>query len=367
MNIYKNTAPYFDNLIVKNIASYLANLLIIWGALLIYYTQSYYVGFLRAETYTILYYIALFYTIGGGAYYYFYIFDQANSRSKKHTPSKGLLIIQAIIKIITQVIIKIISTARAGSEKSTMTQEEKTALLFGMVKFFFLPLMLNFLIVNYTILQANLHKFQNIENLLSITAFNNELFPIILTVIFTIDVAYFVFGYIFEADFLDNTVRSVEPTLLGWIVALACYPPFNGIVGFYLVWNANEYFAFESDIATFILRVFIIGFYIIYVSGSIALGTKCSNLTNRGIIDHFPYSIIRHPAYTAKNIAWWLTVLPLCLTLPFQDFIVACLAMAGWTYIYYLRAITEERHLLLDPDYQAYVKKVKWKFIPNLW
>ncbi len=43
---------------------------------------------------------------------------------------------------------------------------------------------------------------------------------------------------------------------------------------------------------------------------SIALGFKASNLTNRGIVTHGPYAFVRHPAYAAKNLAWWLGALP---------------------------------------------------------
>jgi protein-S-isoprenylcysteine O-methyltransferase Ste14 len=38
-----------------------------------------------------------------------------------------------------------------------------------------------------------------------------------------------------------------------------------------------------------------------------------------------------------------------------------------WAFIYYLRAMTEEAHLSADPDYVAYKKEVKYKFIPGIW
>ncbi len=39
------------------------------------------------------------------------------------------------------------------------------------------------------------------------------------------------------------------------------------------------------------------------------------------------------------------------------------LIMSG---IYYARAITEERHLSRDPEYQLYMKKVPYRFIPGV-
>ena len=82
-----------------------------------------------------------------------------------------------------------------------------------------------------------------------------------------------------------------------------------------------------------------------------ALGFKASNLTNRGIVSHGPYACVRHPAYIAKNLAWWIGALP-TLYCAFSSGDVraagySLLALCGWTTIYALRAITEERHLLL--------------------
>ena len=69
-----------------------------------------------------------------------------------------------------------------------------------------------------------------------------------------IDTLYFAFGYIFEANFLKNKVRSVEPTIIGWAVALVCYPPFNTAFNSSVGWYANEYITFESETAIFALR-----------------------------------------------------------------------------------------------------------------
>ena len=107
------------------------------------------------------------------------------------------------------------------------------------------------------------------------------------------------------------------------------------------------------------LRVAIIALIAIFVWATIALGTKCSNLTNRGIVGRGPYKYVRHPAYASKNAAWWLTVLPV---LSFGAFV----SMAAWSFLYYLRAATEERHLSRDADYVEYRKKVKHMFVPGI-
>jgi protein-S-isoprenylcysteine O-methyltransferase Ste14 len=72
--------------------------------------------------------------------------------------------------------------------------------------------------------------------------------------------------------------------------------------------------------------------------------------------------VVRHPAYVAKNVFWWLSLLPIVMDKP-----MAIVYMTGWSFLYFLRAVTEERHLRLDPDYVAYCEKVKYRFIPKLY
>lgn len=172
-----------------------------------------------------------------------------------------------------------------------------------------------------------------------------------------IDTLWFAFGYAFESKILKNEIRSVEPTILGWFVALICYPPFNSFLTRYTNWYANESVIFFSNEITFFARIVIILLLAIYVGATLALGAKSSNLTNRGIVSKGPYAVIRHPAYLSKNLIWWLTIIPIA-SWP------AVFGMAAWSFIYHLRTITEERHLSQDPDYIEYKKQVRYRYIP---
>ena len=243
------------------------------------------------------------------------------------------------------------------SETSFLEKEEKTALLFMGVKFFFLPLMVNFFINNF----SNLLQFKNSAiDLLGSFGSGASFFPwysTILAFAFTIDTFVFAAGYLFESTSLKNRVQSVEPTLLGWAVALICYPPFNSLVGRYVPWGANDHVLFWNEQWTTIFQIILVLLLTIYVTATLALGIRSSNLTNRGIVSRFPYSIVRHPAYISKNMIWWITLLPVI------DWKFA-MGMAFWSFIYYLRAITEEKHLSQDQKYNDYKKKVKWMFIP---
>ena len=102
--------------------------------------------------------------------------------------------------------------------------------------------------------------------------------------------------------------------------------------------------------------------FAVYVWASVALGFKASNLTNRGIVAKGPYKYVRHPAYASKNLSWWIMAIPFIIS----QGAVAVLGMAIVTFGYFLRALTEERHLSMDPDYVEYCKKVKYMFIPGI-
>jgi len=320
---------------------YFFNVLLIWLIVLIYSTTKYYTNFLRPETQATILYLAIAYTVIGLIYYLL---------KQRTNQTTGLTIFNIIKKI-----------AKLPSAKSlNITKQEKTTALFVLVKFFFLPLMLNFFYSNLFVVKSQISNLPGFLTLFTTNSFNHLLFPLIISFIFLIDTLYFSFGYSFESNTLKNKIRSVEPTIFGWIVALICYPPFNSLFTKYIDWHANIYIFTSNNIYTFIIKISIIILLLIYLSATLSLGTKCSNLTNRGIISRGPYSIVRHPAYISKNLVWWITIIPIA-TWP------AIISMVIWSSIYHLRTITEERHLSQDPDYIEYCKKVKYRYIPRIY
>ena len=247
-----------------------------------------------------------------------------------------------------------------------ISHEQKTSLLFYAVKMYFTPVMIGFLIDNSNSL---IRFFPTVTGFLKSGVIANGqniflslIYPALFYLILVIDTVIFAFGYIFESKKLKNIVRSVEPTALGWFVAIICYPPLNSLTANILGWYSSDFANFGNQNINVIAGFFSIALFIIYVWASIALGFKASNLTNRGIVSHGPYKYVRHPAYISKNLSWWLMALPIIKTAGF----IAIFSLAVWTLIYYLRALTEERHLIKDPDYVEYSKKVKYMFIPGL-
>lgn len=333
----KNT-EHTTNIKKESFYNYLCDILFISIAVLIYHYIPFYKTFLTPDTHREILVLAAGYAILGFPYYLYYGGSE---------PSKSRIIVRGIIAFF--------KSFKEKKKKKKKREEEdgrfKTAILFILVKFFYLPLMINFVF-------GHLNDFRNAD--IGIIYNYDRLYLFILNLFFFIDTIYYAFGYSVESKALNNEVKSVEPTLFGWAVALACYPPFNNFSGALLPWQKSDLVTFNVPAITFICRLLVIILTGIYLWATIALGTKCSNLTNRGIVARGPYAYVRHPAYISKNLSWWI------MSLPYLT-INNILFGLGWALIYYLRAITEEWHLSKDPDYKEYCKKVKWKFIPKVW
>ena len=176
---------------------------------------------------------------------------------------------------------------------------------------------------------------------------------------FLIDLLYCVLGYLLTLRILDTQVRSTEPTVFGWVVALVCYQPFYSVIGnFYLKYD--EYtVGWQAWLAGYpvvhaLWATAIIILTLIYGLSTVAFGLRFSNLTDRGIITSGPYRFTRHPAYLSKNLSWWLISVPFISQLGWLTAMRQCVLLVFLNLIYFLRARTEERHLGQDPTYLAY-------------
>jgi protein-S-isoprenylcysteine O-methyltransferase Ste14 len=161
-------------------------------------------------------------------------------------------------------------------------------------------------------------------------------------------------------------MRSVEPTFLGWFVALSCYYPFwNKIEGGYFAYNRDNYY-WDHWLANEPTWLVIWGsaillLLLIYMWASVAFGLRFSNLTNRGILTNGPYRFSKHPAYISKNLAWWLIAVPFISQTGAADAIQHSLLLLALNAMYFLRARTEEDHLSKDPTYLAYATRMNEK------
>jgi protein-S-isoprenylcysteine O-methyltransferase Ste14 len=181
--------------------------------------------------------------------------------------------------------------------------------------------------------------------------------------IFLSDVALACTGYLVSFRIFDTHVRRVEPTFMGWMVALVCYQPFwSGASSLYLNYSVDYVWGIwlrDRPILFMIWGSAILILYSIYLWATIMFGTRFSNLTHRGILTNGPYRWTKHPAYISKNLAFWLTFIPFVVSQNVGDSIRRCILLGLLNFIYYLRAKTEEANLSTDPVYVQYSEWMK--------
>jgi isoprenylcysteine carboxyl methyltransferase (ICMT) family protein YpbQ len=227
------------------------------------------------------------------------------------------------------------------------------------VKAFFLPFMLSGAVSNLPRL---------VENGVNLGDFGS-FYTGTLILIYGLDITFGSIGYIFTLRILNAGIKSADSTAFGWIVTICCYVPFSTFI-----WSRYlHYKNGTSDWATWLggepLLLVAWGTTIlltmcIYVWATVAFGLRFSNLTNRCVIYWGPYQWCKHPAYLAKNIAWWLMAVPFVAHGNLADSMRGCVCLMITNLIYYARAKTEERHMSMDRRYRAYLR---WISYNGLW
>ena len=220
-----------------------------------------------------------------------------------------------------------------------------------LVKAFFLPLM-------FVFLNSDLGAIWTMTELPSLTTLE-AVYSHSYDTLYLIDVLFACSGYVMTLRLFGTQIKSAEPTLLGWGVCLACYPPFWSTTATYLSYDQDNVYWGRLFSGSPLLYgawgTLILLFVVIYVWATISFGMRFSNLTNRGIITHGPYRWVKHPAYLTKNITWWLISVPFVAgTGDWGMALRSSVLLAGVNVVYFLRARTEERHLAADPAYRQY-------------
>lgn len=179
-----------------------------------------------------------------------------------------------------------------------------------------------------------------------------------IALLYLIDTTFAAVGYMSTTRALDAHVRSSNPSWLGWGSTLVCYPPF-------FAWLQDAGFNYRDDFSwsdwlppsSLIFHTWgllIVALTAVYAFSTVVFGIRFSNLTHRGILTHGPYRWTKHPAYLSKNLSWWLISIPFISSAGAVTASAHCAILLCVNCTYWLRAKTEERHLMVDPAYRAY-------------
>lgn len=218
-----------------------------------------------------------------------------------------------------------------------------------LVKGFFVPLMFVYLCANMADLQT----------LATLTVWTPaQWFDTAWLTLFSIDLGFTTAGYLCAFRLIDTHIRSCEPTVGGWLVALVCYQPFWSLISATYIayerpwtWGSLLY---DQPLAYALVGLAILALSAVYAWATVCFGLRFSNLTYRGTVSWGPYRWTKHPAYLFKNASWWLIALPFLPYAGAVSALQACALLLLLNGIYYLRAKTEERHLMAYPEYRAY-------------
>ena len=189
-----------------------------------------------------------------------------------------------------------------------------------------------------------------------------------LTLTFMFTILILSISYLSDLNLFRNKIKSVDTTPLGIISCIICFYPFTILANTFIKSFSNGSIPVENFALRIIIDIISVVANIIILISVARLGTKSGNLTNRGIVKGFPYNIVRHPDYSMQIVYILASTAPIYFVsdLSIINKIILTIGMLGWILIFYLRAITEERHLLKDVEYQKYTEEVKYRFIPKL-
>ena len=267
-----------------------------------------------------------------------------------------------------------------GHMSPSLGDNEKQVFLDLIVKMFFAPLMIVFFCSNFP---AVVDAIQIIKHGMpqgfGSQKVNGEIARIGIAFFFSAHTALAFSAYVLTSRWIGNRNKSINPKLTGWFACLLTFPPFTHMlitqhfstpIDPYLVAPSPILSQIPNQSLVTIAIVLALIFYGLYLLSTLNLGMHFSNLSERKIITTGPYSVVRHPAYTCKMLGVFCITCPLVgLNIYDNNWIVAATLTAGYgfaLFLYFLRAITEEKHLNGNASYHAYRSKVVYRFIPGL-
>src|SRR3989338_3630561 len=228
-----------------------------------------------------------------------------------------------------------------------------SCILSWIIKGFFWPLMMSYFLTEWQHMANNL----NWMNLPSDYRLSSSLFEDSYRFLYFIDLSFAIIGYSLSLRLLNTQIIMPDKSIKGWVVCIICYAPFWPIISQNYI-NYWDNISLGNTLYEYPVLYTIWGSAILlvvsfYVYASVCFGLRFSNLTLRGTITHGPYALVKHPAYIAKNLSYWMIELPFLAASPVLA-IKNCAMLLALNLIYYYRAKTEEALLRQDPVYVDY-------------
>jgi len=115
-----------------------------------------------------------------------------------------------------------------------------------------------------------------------------------------------------------------------------------------------------SAVADWITGLLAAAGLLVVIGGKMCLGRSFGLVpANRGVVDTGLYRLVRHPIYLGYLMTHVAIVMAFPTVRNIAVFLVADTAQI-------VRALREERTLMRDPAYLAYMRRVTWRLVPGL-
>ncbi len=342
----------FYPLVKKSIARYLVWLVIIYAGYKFYELHPLYKQI--EKNLTFFSYFFQLYLIFGLPYFFVTLIFKSSPKEDFYDPAIRM------IHIVKQISLRIF-------------QRDNSRPIFGVLKKQYnKKVLLNLLMRGYFIPFMVIQVYVNINDSIRFSEGNFKGYDFLTILMWTSAILWLTdtlnasMSYCIESRWIENRSRSIDMTVGGWLVCLACYAPINNITGTLFPFgpfaaSKNPDSIFLQDI-TFIyfIKILEITVLVFHVYADCSLGPSIANITFKKLQTRGLYGMIRHPGTTFKLLLWWVQA-GFYREFWRIDFLFGHIM---WNVIYILRAITEERHLGKFEEYREYVKKVKHRFIP---
>lgn len=346
----------FKQLLQKSAARYLVWLFFIYTAYQFYQLHPFYSSNKFQTNLVFFEKLLNIYLIAGLPYFFVTLIFKSSRIEDYYDPAVR------IIHIVKQISIRAWRRQNLSRVFSVMHKKyNRKVLLVFLMRGYFIPIMIVqvygnlFNAINLT--QNNLHN----HNLLSFLFFAAA----ILWLTDTINASL---SYAIESRWIENRSRSIDLTIGGWLVCLACYEPLNMVTGTLFPWAPSVASSNPNDLVyanlsfLYVIKIIEIIVLAAHIYTDVSLGPSVANITLKKLQTRGFYGIVRHPATTLKLM--FFLIQSIFYKRFYQlRFIYGYLM---WGMLYIMRAFTEERHLSHFEEYREYKKKVKYRFIPKI-
>jgi protein-S-isoprenylcysteine O-methyltransferase Ste14 len=161
---------------------------------------------------------------------------------------------------------------------------------------------------------------------------------------------------------VGDPVRALDFTLAGWVTNAACYP----LLGFAMARLVGARCGADPVVVGGVSGGMLLGLGLLanlgYTASIWNMGARFGVMTDKGLVSHGFFAVVRHPCYTLEAVMFLLLEAPGYTT--WREWV----AGLSIVWLYWLRSEREDAFMGEScPEYPAYRLAVPYRFLPGIW